>query len=80
MWRLKTYNVMKKLFTLMVVVAAMAMVGCCGNKAKKAEAEAAAVECCEEKECCGECEGECCAEGETAEAEGEAAETTEAAE
>ena len=77
MWRLKTYNVMKKLFTLMVIVAAMAMVSCGGNKAKKAaEAEAAAVECC--GECCegeGECckgEGECCkGEGDCCKGEGE---------
>ena len=57
---------MKKLFTLMVIVAAAAMVSCGGNKANKAaEAEAAVTECCEEaKECCGECEGECCKEGE----------------
>ncbi len=57
---------MKKVFTLMVVFAAVAMVSCAGNKAKK-EAEAAATEvvateetpaeaCCENAE---NCEKEC---------------------
>lgn len=57
---------MKKIFTLAVLFAAVAMVACGGQtkKANNAEAEAA-VECCEEcaeKACCEECTEvkECC--------------------
>ena len=70
--------VMKKIFTLAVLFAAVAMVACGGQtkKANNAEAEAT-VECCAEcteKECCEECTEvkECC--------EGCCAETTEVVE
>ncbi|WP_295938267.1 hypothetical protein [uncultured Alistipes sp.] len=64
---------MKKIFSFVIVLAAVAMVGCGGNANKKAAADAeqasACTECVEnadaEKACCGkECgEGEsCCAE------------------
>ena len=35
---------MKKIFSFVIVLAAVAMVGCCGNANKKAAAEAAATE------------------------------------
>ena len=54
---------MKKIFSFVVALAAVAMVSCCGNTTKKAaEAEAAetAIEATAEGEtcCCGKCEGE----------------------
>lgn len=66
-------SIMKKIFAMVVMVAAMGMVACCGNGNKKA---AEAAECCEQTECCEAAE-ECCeAEAEEcceAEAETEAA-------
>lgn len=64
---------MKKIFSFVIVVAAVAMVGCCGNTNKKAaEGEAAAVatevsacagctEKCDAEKAC-EAEKSCCAE------------------
>lgn len=63
---------MKKIFSLMIVLAAVAMVSCCGNKKTNAEAETVATEvvdeaaasCCEKKDsCCGEkCDSCTCTE------------------
>jgi len=59
---------MKKFFSLMIVLAAVAMVSCGGNKKANAEAEATATEvvaeettCCEKSDSCtcDECDG-CC--------------------
>lgn len=67
---------MKKFYSFLIVAAAVAMVGCCGNanKTAAAEADAAAVEACENaccdkadstctKECCKENAGEAACEG-----------------
>lgn len=58
---------MKKVCFFAIALAAVAMVGCCGNSNKKAaEAQATATEvvegceCCEEEKAC--CEGEACEE------------------
>lgn len=56
---------MKKFFTFIVIVAAVAMVSCCGNTQKSAEVvetEVVATECCDKcdsvaTECTGTCEG-----------------------
>ena len=62
-------SIMKKIFAMVVMVAAMGMVACCGNGNKKA---AEAAECCEQTECCEAaeecCEAaeECCGEAEEA--------------
>ena len=58
---------MKKIFSFAIVVAAVAMIGCCGNANKKAEAEAQAqTECanCENAEgcCCEKTDSCCCCE------------------
>lgn len=60
---------MKKIFSFAIVVAAVAMIGCCGNaNNKKAEAEAQ-TECanCENAEGCGEKADSCCCEKAAAE-------------
>ncbi|MDE5708851.1 MAG: hypothetical protein K2L09_04345 [Alistipes sp.] len=70
---------MKKIFSFVIAMAAVAMVGCCGNTTKKAaegEAQETVVEAAAEGEtsCCEKCEGEekcdssCCekCEGEAA--------------
>lgn len=49
---------MKKIFSFVVVLAAVAMVGCAGNSNKKA-AEAQAGETVIEAAACDKCEGEC---------------------
>lgn len=56
---------MKKVLSLIVIVAAAAMVSCAGNTNKKAAETTEAAEATEQvaTECCGECtqaEGECC--------------------
>lgn len=56
---------MKKIFSFAIVVAAVAMIGCCGNTNKKAEAEAQAqTECanCENAEGCEKADSCCCCE------------------
>ena len=63
---------MKKIFAMVVMAAAFAMVSCGGNpnkKAAEAETRSEQTECCE-GECCGECEGECCKKECCAETEG----------
>lgn len=51
---------MKKILSFVVLIAAVAMVGCCGNCNKKAAAEEkACCEKCEQAEACAE-KGECC--------------------
>ena len=60
---------MKKIFSFAIVVAAVAMIGCCGNTNKKAEAQAQ-TECtnCEKAEgCCCEKTDSCCCEKAAAE-------------
>ncbi|MDE6445556.1 MAG: hypothetical protein K2L06_01685 [Alistipes sp.] len=51
---------MKKIFSFVVALAAVAMVGCCGNantKSAEAQAEETVVEAqAEENTCCGACE------------------------
>ena len=81
-----TFLIMKKIFTLAVLFAAVAMVACGGQtkKANNVEAEAAVectAECCEceecaEKACCEECTEvkECCECAECAEAPAEVVE------
>ena len=59
---------MKKVLSLIVIVAAAAMVSCAGNTNKKAAETTDAAEATEQvaTECCGECtqaEGECCKGG-----------------
>lgn len=76
---------MKKIFTLVVLLGAVAMVGCCGNNTKKAAAaEAVATETVEAApaaECCGKCEGEQqCTEGECADCEKKCTEDKQCAE
>ena len=81
---------MKKVLSLMIVVAAAAMVSCAGNQTKKAEAvEAEAVEtvetveapaCCEKADSCAEACNEATAETATPAEEAAAAETTTPAE
>ena len=63
------FNAMKKIFSFVIVLAAVTMVGCCGNSNKKAaEATATEAACCAEKcdsteACCAEkCDSACCAE------------------
>ena len=62
---------MKKIFSLIVIVAAVAMVSCCGNKKAATEVEAAEVEATEVVEeaaaCCEKCDS-CCEKCEAAEA------------
>ncbi len=62
---------MKKIFSFAIVVAAVAMIGCCGNaNNKKAEAEAQAqTECanCENAEGCEKADSCCCCEKAAAE-------------
>ncbi|MDE5852183.1 MAG: hypothetical protein K2H25_05280 [Alistipes sp.] len=61
---------MKKIFSFAIVVAAVAMIGCCGNTNKKAEAEAQAqTECanCENAEGCEKTDSCCCCEKAAAE-------------
>ncbi|WP_304583212.1 hypothetical protein [uncultured Alistipes sp.] len=54
---------MKKFFSFAVMLAAAAMVSCCGNastKSAEAQAEGAVVEAAaEENACCGKCEENC---------------------
>lgn len=77
---------MKKIFSLIVIVAAVAMVSCCGNKKAATEVEATEVEATEvveEAACCEKCDS-CCEKCEAAEATEEvveeaAAETVEEA-
>lgn len=67
---------MKKIFSFVIVLAAVAMVGCCGNQNKKAAEGAAAceqcenaAECNEQKACCEEADStKCCEKCEKAEA------------
>lgn len=62
---------MKKIFAMVMMVAALSMAGCCGNAQKKAAAEEATCEQCES--CCEEQqEGAEEAEAEAVEAEAEA--------
>ncbi|MDE5815654.1 MAG: hypothetical protein K2H42_05130 [Alistipes sp.] len=63
---------MKKIFSFAIVVAAIAMIGCCGNTNKKAEAEVQVqTECanCEKAEgcCCEKTDSCCCCEKAAAE-------------
>lgn len=51
---------MKKIFSFVIVLAAVAMVGCCGNTTKKAaEVEAAATEAVAAPACEGACAEKC---------------------
>jgi len=71
---------MKKVLSLIVIVAAAAMVSCAGNTNKKATEAAEATEQVA-TECCGECtqaEGECC-KGEGECCKGDSTECCEAA-
>ncbi|HJA96432.1 MAG TPA: hypothetical protein H9920_01755 [Candidatus Alistipes faecavium] len=66
---------MKKIFSFVIALAAVAMVGCCGNSNKKA-AEAAATETAVTESACAGCTEKC----DSTTACEAAAETTEAAE
>lgn len=61
---------MKKIFSLIVIAAAVAMVSCCGNKKAATEVEATEVEATtevvEEAACCEKCDS-CCEKCEAAE-------------
>ena len=55
------FNAMKKIVSFVIVLAAVAMVGCCGNSNKKAaQGEAAAVA--TEASACAGCDAKCDAE------------------
>ena len=71
---------MKKIFSFVVVLVAVAMVGCCGNSNKKAAetTEAAAVEATATEAACEGCTEKCDSTA-TCEAAAETAETCEAA-
>ena len=71
------FNAMKKIVSFVIVLAAVAMVGCCGNSNKKAAEGASACANCAEKcdstaACCAEkadstkacCEKSCCEKAE----------------
>ncbi len=77
----KTFDAMKKIFSLVIVLAAVAMVSCGGNANKKAAAEAAATEAAatEASVCTEECDSTAaCEQADTTACEA-AAETVEAA-
>lgn len=69
---------MKKIFSFVVVLAAVAMVGCCGNSNKKA-ADAVATEAVATEAACEGCTEECDSTANCEKAAAAAAETTEAA-
>ena len=56
------FNAMKKIVSFVIVLAAVAMVGCCGNSNKKAAEGAAEASAC--ANCAGKCDSTaaCCAE------------------